>query len=457
MDDDRMPPHDLDAEEAVLGSCLIDGESIDKIPFLEPDHFYRDKNQWVFEAIVNLQKRGDALNQVTVAHELSRNERLESIGGSDYLSNLIMNVPTSVHIDHYARIVWRLSGHRRLISAAGNISEIAYNDPPTVSEALSLADGKIGDIRSDYTMDDDRTSYHGQGMLDYINTQADATIKPWLTTPWDEYNEFVRLRNGKATTIAAPSGMGKTMFCEQLIEHCARDIGRNGLYLFNELDPIDFYNRRSCRLMTTADHKAPTLKDLENGVYADSDEMAELVASVMNWPGKTTLVDCTGWNVYRICSEIKQKASQGLADMVILDYLQLVPTTSKDDSNRARELGTIFQLLKQTCRTVSGRPPLIVVSQVNNALQEKSDCAQNKLRDSGAIGNFSNVITFVFNQWDATKGGCLHKCKLDRGTSRDDICMRRCVWLVTVKNTFGPKGEVLLKQIPHRFKFVDNN
>jgi len=462
MDDDRMPPHDLDAEEAVLGSCLIDGEAIDKISFLEPDHFYRDKNQWVFEAIVTLQKRGDSINQITVAHELGRVDRLEDLGGSAYLANLIMNVPTSVHVDHYSRIVWRLSGHRRIIKAGGKISDVGYEDRPTVSEALSLADEEIAKLQVEYAMDDDRTSYHEQGMHDYIETQADATIKPWLTTPWSGYNDMVRLRNGKATTIAAPSGMGKTIVCEQIIEHCARDLGKNGLYLFNELDPSDFYNRRACRLMTTKENRAPKLSDLEDGVYAQSDEMSELVSSVMNWPGKTTLVDCTGWDVYRIRSEIKQKAAMGLADFVILDYIQLIPSTGK--GNRAREIGFNFQLLKQTCRSVAGQPPFIAVSQTNRPQHQKGEGRQLKkadftldsLRDSGEIGDYSNVVTFVFNKWDATNGDCYVGCTFNKGTYEPDICLRRCAFLITVKNTFGRKGDILVRQIPHRFKFVDH-
>lgn len=460
--DDRIPLNDIDAEEAVLGSILLDTNCIDEIPFLEACHFYRDKNQWVFEAMETLRKRGDVLNSITVGHELHRTGRFEGVGGSSYLIGLIEDTATSVPCEHYARIVWRLAGHRRLISASEKIENVAYSDKPTVSEALSEAEEVIAEVRADYTLDDDRTYHHEQGMLDYLDMQEDARIKPWLITPWEDYNENVRFRNGKAITIAAPSGQGKTMLCEQVLEYCARDLGKNGLYLFNELDPSDFYNRRACRLMTTAEGRAPRLRDLEDGMYAKADEMTGLVASVMNWGGKTTLVDCTGWNVHRICSEIKQKSAQGLADMVVVDYIQLIASTGK--GSRAREIGFNFQLLKQTCRTVKGQPPLIVVSQTNRPQHMKGESRQLKkadftldsLRDSGEIGEYSNVVTFVFNQWDATDGDCINGCKLDKGTHRDDICVRRCAWFITRKNTFGPKGEVMVRQIPHRFKFVDN-
>ena len=121
MNDDRMPPYDLDAEEAVLGSLLIDGEAILKIAdSLTADDFYRDKNQWIYDACYSLYERNEAINQITAAHELGRKDRLESLGGSAYLSNLVLNVPTSVHVEYYAKIVRRLSIMRNLINTAGN-------------------------------------------------------------------------------------------------------------------------------------------------------------------------------------------------------------------------------------------------------------------------------------------------------------------------------------------------
>ena len=81
----------------------------------------------------------------------------------------------------------------------------------------------------------------------------------------------------------------------------------------------------------------------------------------------------------------------------------------------------------------------------------------DKLRESGLIGAFSNVVTFVYSEWDSTnpKGECRHRCKFDRETNNPDNCLKRCVWLVTDKNTFGRRGEVLLRHIPYRYKFVD--
>ncbi len=134
----KLPPHDLDAEEAVLGSLLIDAEAIFKIaPLLKPDDFYREKNRWTYECCISLYERREAINQIAVAHELARQQKLEASGGAAYLSHLVYQVPTSVHAEHYANIVRRLSLMRRLISASNQIAAIGYESPPDTMRPLT--------------------------------------------------------------------------------------------------------------------------------------------------------------------------------------------------------------------------------------------------------------------------------------------------------------------------------
>ena len=147
---DRLPPHDMSAEESVIGSVLIDGESLHKVSSLiHPTDFYGEKNRWCYEAFLGLAERGEAINQITVSHELALQERLESLGGSAYLSHLVMVVPTSVHIEYYAGIVQRTSVMRQLIDAGGRIAEIGYHETDADTElALSKAENALFQIRS---------------------------------------------------------------------------------------------------------------------------------------------------------------------------------------------------------------------------------------------------------------------------------------------------------------------
>src|ERR1035437_4511317 len=124
---DRLPPHDIDAEEAALGSLLIDGGAIIKIEsVIQPQDFYSERNRWIFESCLALYQRSEGVNQITVAQELARRERLENSGGAAFLSHLTSVCPTSMDAEDYAQIIYRLSMMRRLIIASDQIAGIGY-------------------------------------------------------------------------------------------------------------------------------------------------------------------------------------------------------------------------------------------------------------------------------------------------------------------------------------------
>ena len=148
MYEERLQHHDIEAEEAVVGSLLIDGESILKvIPLIKPRDFYRERNAFCFEACMALFERREAINQVTVTSQLNLQNRLEAVGGAAYLSHLVSIVPTSLHAEHYANIVGRCATMRRLIAAASDIADIGYRDDPDVNVALSAAEDALFSIR----------------------------------------------------------------------------------------------------------------------------------------------------------------------------------------------------------------------------------------------------------------------------------------------------------------------
>ena len=123
---DRLPPHDIDAEEAVNGSLLIDGKSVYQVAvLLRPEDFLSEANRWIYQAALSLYHRDEAIDQITVAQELERLGQLEKVGGAAYLNHLISIVPTSLDIEHYGQIVYRLSIMRQLISAADRISGVS--------------------------------------------------------------------------------------------------------------------------------------------------------------------------------------------------------------------------------------------------------------------------------------------------------------------------------------------
>ena len=144
---DRLPPQNQEAEQSVLGSLLIDPDAIIKIAsFLNADDFYREIHQYIFRAMADLHERRQPTDFVTVVDELERSGHLEVVGGSAYLSELIGMVPTSVHVEHYGHIVERTALMRRLISAAGEIAALAYQDHEEVDEVIDKAESILFDV-----------------------------------------------------------------------------------------------------------------------------------------------------------------------------------------------------------------------------------------------------------------------------------------------------------------------
>ena len=141
MVSDRLPPHDINAEESVLGSILINSEAYIAVSnILKIDDFYREKNKWVYEAIAELFERGEAIDQVTVANELVNQDNLEQLGGSNYLAYLVSSVPSSVHVEEYANVVAKTAQLRQLIRAGSDIVDIGFVDTSDVSESISRAE-----------------------------------------------------------------------------------------------------------------------------------------------------------------------------------------------------------------------------------------------------------------------------------------------------------------------------
>ena len=148
MAQEKLPPHDVEALEAVIGSLLIDPDAILKIAsFLRPDDFWEETHRLIYEACFSLYQRNEAINQITVAHELARLNNLERIGGAAYLSYLISIVPTSLHVEYYAQIVSNMAVMRRLIAAAGQIAAVGYEAGPDVEATLNKAEDILFQVR----------------------------------------------------------------------------------------------------------------------------------------------------------------------------------------------------------------------------------------------------------------------------------------------------------------------
>ena len=402
---DRLPPHDIAAEESVIGSILIDGDSLSRVAsFLRPQDFYGEKNRWCFEAFLALFERSEAINQITVSHELSlhrsrgeeQENRLEEIGGSAYLSHLVMVVPTSVHIEYYARIVQRTSIMRQLIDVGGRISEIGLHESDADTDAaLSRAEDLLFRIRAGRGSGD---FVHIREVLDtYMEESAalhgpDAAHISPVATGFPGIDNLLGngMQRSDMIVLAARPSLGKSTLAFNIARAAADSGNRVGIFslemsrdqigmrlLASEAD-VDSYRIRIGLLSN----------DEESRLLDAIGVLSDLPVYIDDTPIQT-IVDMRG-------KARRLKSERGL-DLVIIDYLQLIGGGGRID-NRAQEMGEISRSIKGMARDLD--VPVIACSQLSRAIEQRPNHRPllSDLRESGSIEQDADVVAFIHRE-----------------------------------------------------------
>ncbi len=445
---DRLPPHDIRAEESVIASLLIDSETIGQVSgFLTPEDFYRERNRWCYEACLELLNRGDAINQVTVSHELESNGRLEEVGGSAYLSHLVSVVPTSVHAEHYGRLVHRTATMRRLITTADEIADIGYHDDPDIDNALSQAEDLLFRIRTGHSTRDftlirevfDTYLEDAAGLSD----PTDRSNQPVMTG----FSELDRLLGGLQRSdmlvLAARPSIGKSTIGLNIAQHAAAsgmtvgifslEMGREqvALRLLSAAAQVDTHRLRM-RLTS----------DTEDARISDSiGHLSDLPIYVDDTPMLT---------VVEIRSKARRLQMERGLDFVIVDYMQLIEGGSRwRDPNRVQEVSEISRSLKGLARDLN--IPVLAISQLSRAIEQRTHHRPqlSDLRDSGSIEQDADVVMFIHRE--------------DKYTSVDDWDRahpgepypRNLAEIIVAKHRHGPTDSVMLAVQDNYARFVD--
>lgn len=393
---EKLPPHDPDAEEAVVGSLLIDGEAINKIsPLVKAEDFYRERNRWCYEACQSLYRRGEAIDQISVARELSLHERLNEVGGPAYLSHVVSAVPTSVHIEYFARIVNQTATMRRLIQAAGEIASIGYADAPDVEVAMQQAEELLFQVRNTHTV---RDFISIREVLDqYLENTAgldpmDRGAAPIPTGFADLDSALGRLQRGDLIILAARPALGKSTLAMNIARNAAGqgavaavfslEMSREqlALRLLSAEAEVDSHLLRLGLLGETATHRVMTsigeLSDL--GIYMD---------------------DSPAQSVLDMRSKVRRLHTERGVDLLVVDYLQLIAGRSDSrGENRVQELSEITRQLKAMARDLN--VPVIALSQLSRSIEQRPDHYPqlSDLRESGSIEQDADVVAFIHRE-----------------------------------------------------------
>ncbi len=395
MANDRLPPHDQDAEEAVNGSLLIDGKAIYEVAvFLRPDDFLSEGNRWIYQACLTLYQRDEAINTITIAQELERMGRLEKCGGAAYLNHLVSIVPTSLDIEHYAQIVYRLSIMRQLITASEKISVIGYEADPDVAASLNRAEDLLFRLRQE------------RGRLDFVHikTILDQYFEPppapeeglariaHVYTGFHGLDEFLGgLQRSDLIILAGRTSMGKTSLALNMARNAALDQGACVAIFSLEM------SRESLVQRLISGEAEVNSRSLRLGQNTEDEEQRIMEAQGTLSSASIYIDDSPQLRVVEMRSKARRLHYEHPLDLIVVDYLQLLVGEGRSE-NRVQELSFITRSLKGLARELN--VPVIALSQLSRAVEGRTTHIPqlSDLRESGSIEQDADIVLFIHRE-----------------------------------------------------------
>ncbi len=392
----RVPPHNLEAESSVLGSILLDNEVLSGLSELRPEMFYRESHRKIFAAVQGLSERGEPVDLVTLVDELRARKQLEDVGGIAYLAGLPDMVPTALYAEAYLRILQEKYTLRQLITASGQVMQLAYNAEGALEDLLDKSQKLIFDIgQGRGTEEFQAINNVVHETFEYI-TQMHATggIGVGVPTGFKDLDEQTTgLQPGSLNVLAARPSMGKTALALAIGQNvCMR--GNQTVAVFSlEMPSIQLVLRMLCS------EARVDMNRVRQGQLNDRD-FERLAAAAGRLADAPMVIDD---DANLTLNELRSKcrrilAQQGSLGLVIIDYLQLMSGSknSGGGENRQQEISNISRGLKSIARELS--IPVLVLSQLSRAVESRPNHRPmlSDLRESGAIEQDADLVMFIY-------------------------------------------------------------
>ena len=395
MDLGKVPPHDIEAEQAVIGSMLTDMEAvISSIEVLKPEDFYREDNKLIYTAMVNLYSRSEPIDLITVKSELESMGKFDQVGGIEYLAELPEKVPTTANASKYIKIVEDKSTLRRLIKTANEIIELGYDPTEDLEDIMEGAEKKIFNLMQDknqkgYTAIKDVLVDSFTNLEELYNRKQHITGVP--TGFIDLDYRTAGLHGSEFILIAARPAMGKSAFVLNIAANAALKANVPVAIFSLEMSKEQMVNRMLCSEAMVDSNKVRTGK-LEEEDWA---KLAEAIGPLSE--AGIYIDDTPGISITEIrarCRKLKLEKDIGL---VIIDYLQLVQGSSKRAlGSREQEIAEISRSLKILAKELD--VPVIALSQLSRAVEQRPDHRPmlSDLRESGSIEQDADIVMFLY-------------------------------------------------------------
>ncbi|MBV1840284.1 replicative DNA helicase [Photobacterium ganghwense] len=399
VDELKMAPHSLEAEQSVLGGLLLDNEKWDVVAEkVVAKDFYSRPHRIIFEGVASLLESGQPLDLITLSEHLERADKLEDVGGFAYLAELAKNTPSAANILAYAEIVRERALIRDMISVANEIADAGYDPQGRTSEdLLDMAESKV------FAIAEQRTSANeGPQNVDTILEKTLERIELLYQSPQDGVTgvstgftdlnkKTAGLQGSDLTIVAARPSMGKTTFAMNLCENAAMEQEKPVLIFSLEM-PAEQIMMRMLASLSRVDQTKIRTGQLDDEDWARISSTMGILMEKKNM----YIDDSSGLTPTEVRSRARRVArDHGGLSMIMVDYLQLMRVPGLQD-NRTLEIAEISRSLKALAKELN--VPVVALSQLNRSLEQRADKrpVNSDLRESGAIEQDADLIMFIY-------------------------------------------------------------
>ncbi len=393
----RVPPQNIDAERALLGSIMLKSESMyDAIDIIRPESFYVEKHRTIFRAMLDLLAGSNPIDLLSVGNRLKEIQELERVGGNSYLGELVGSVPSSANLKYYAEIVQKKAMMRGLIEAAADISELGYDESQDVEQVLDTADKRMSEVTSSPTM---RKFVPMKDMLgeawERFETlhSSDHALRGVPTGFSGLDNILAGFQPADLIILAARPSMGKTALALDIARQTAIQHGTPVGIFSLEMSSQQLVDR-----MLAAEAKVNAWS-LRTGKIS-SDEEFQRVREAMEKLSKAPIYidDQPATNAVIMRSVARRLKREHGIGLLVVDYLQLMaPTATRASDSLVQQVTEISRSLKTLARELE--VPVLALSQLSRAVETRRGRPRlSDLRDSGAIEQDADVVMFIHRE-----------------------------------------------------------
>lgn len=433
---DRIPPQNLEAEQAVLGAILLEKDALFRvIEYLTPEDFYRSAHQRIYRAMQEVSESGEPVDLITITADLQNKKILEEVGGVSYLTDLANSVPTAANIEYYAKIVEEKAILRRLIKVATEIASTGYSESEEISQIIGNAEKKIIEL-SQKRINDGFVPIKDILMETMDRIEHLHNKKGGITGIPSGFTDLDKMTSGFQKSdliiIAARPSVGKTAFALNVAQNVAARAKETVAIFSLEMSAQQLVQRMIAAEGNIDGHK------LRTGLMEENDWQKLTMAMSTLSEAPIYIDDTPGINVYDIRAKARRlKAEKGLG-LILIDYLQLIHGRGKSD-NRQQEISEISRQLKGIARELE--VPVIALSQLSRAVEQRQDKRPmlSDIRESGSIEQDADIVAFLY---------------------RDDYYnqeseKQNIIEIIIGKQRNGPVGKVELVFLKNFNKFVN--